>query len=1192
MPWIPQEPRHARRRLLAASALLLVLGLPSAARSDEAAAQAKALATLVAALPAEVVPLRLRIVAELPPTRVPGRRGSVLLGLHEIVWAVVATAGFVEVEDRPGVDSPLLEIVLRGTDEVREAKTAKEGEGPGQAPGLSASIQGELRLSKQGGPAWIVPLQGRATRALRTTSDALRTDAPFPWAVRDSGLLPHLLDLVEARKRPSGPALLRAYAAAEGLWVSMVVDALDVFEEADLARWFVALLPDEKEGLGEAAAALLPFLGAAAVPPLLASPTEGALVYRWRRLLALRHLGNEVGSEKARIVAEHRTHLTERSALLRITALRGLAELEGARAAPELIAALAEPQPSIAEHARLALETISGQKHGLRVEGWQAWARTQGAAGGSADTARAGPVRTPLLPFGARPRRGLPAAAPGAKPGDPLTAALERLAKAQLPNGIWAARAVGFDSFETGVTAVGLLAFQACGHGTREGEPYARVVGRALEALLKAQEANARTQPGFVGPDGSQNHVGHALATLALLNAWAQTPTPALQASAQLALDWIALARNPYFGWRYGVKPGDNDSFVTSQMLLPLYAARAANTAAQAAGLEPPFRLDPECFVGAAAFFQKMTDAGTGVVGYVVRGASHTGYTSEPRRRGDPQLPAATLTGAAALLALQEGELPAKSPGLQRLLNALVLLPPGTRSDETPDLLGWWQASLAFARAPKEKSAKTWEQAQGSALQKLLLSKDLVGQDRWGWLCGESYVTALAVLASTAKDFLPALEPSRPDLARAVQDAKLPAEARGAALTAWALVAPGKALPVATAWLGDADPTLRRAAAEALLARAGASSAALPELSTGFAALPESDREAVVRLYARLASASAEARNLLLTAMSDPAAAVRAAAAAAWPEAQPLPELARDALLALLATGHGEGVAAALRTLGRTPGVLTMARVKPALAHADERTRAAAVSALAGVTAPLAERLAALEKARADQGVSVRHAAALGLGTLGAAEAVVPLRALLEDADEPVGSAARDALARLAAQHAAALDTLAEALTAPAPPTRRRAAEALVRVGPQAVRHQPTLHAAIKAEIARAAQRDPLVLLAMAEARWAVTGDAEAVGGLLQGVLSSTDTPTEVVVRTIELMGRLPASSDHGAAGRLLYECLESGPVALAVLNAIADLGSRGSELKEVVAWYLEHAEETSETYAHALVAQRRLKGE
>ena len=177
----------------------------------------------------------------------------------------------------------------------------------------------------------------------------------------------------------------------------------------------------------------------------------------------------------------------------------------------------------------------------------------------------------------------------------------------------------GEPAHDVGVTALALLAFlRAPGIGLRSPK-YDAHVARGLDWLRAQQDAE-----GCVGTRDELRFVyDHAWAALALVEGATANPgSRGLAKAAQRALDFWALARNPYFAWRYGVKPGDNDTSVTGAMLAALAAARDADrsrSSGSATFSRPRFEVDLEAFDGAEAWVDKMTDQSSRV-GYAQRG--------------------------------------------------------------------------------------------------------------------------------------------------------------------------------------------------------------------------------------------------------------------------------------------------------------------------------------------------------------------------------------------------------------------------------------------------------------------------------------------------------------------------------------------------------------------------------------------
>jgi hypothetical protein len=136
--------------------------------------------------------------------------------------------------------------------------------------------------------------------------------------------------------------------------------------------------------------------------------------------------------------------------------------------------------------------------------------------------------------------------------------ALEWLAAHQSPSGAWEAEGFGRwcnlqpvpqgpdgkggAAYDPGVTGLALCAFLGAGYTHRGRHRFARVVARGLQYLRSVQDAE-----GCFGPRVSQHFVyNHATAALAMVEAYGMTGSPIFRSPAQRALDFVAIARNPY----------------------------------------------------------------------------------------------------------------------------------------------------------------------------------------------------------------------------------------------------------------------------------------------------------------------------------------------------------------------------------------------------------------------------------------------------------------------------------------------------------------------------------------------------------------------------------------------------------------------------------------------------------------------
>jgi hypothetical protein len=215
---------------------------------------------------------------------------------------------------------------------------------------------------------------------------------------------------------------------------------------------------------------------------------------------------------------------------------------------------------------------------------------------------------------------------------DAVRAALEWLRRHQSPDGGW--RAAGFTErcsplcqnrdpkahgdgrggadYDTGVTALALLAFTGSGHSHRDG-PYPEYVECARKAVAYLKRAQVRSHDlrirGRYGGGHRKWIYDHAIATLAMAEALLlSSDVIGLKASVRNAVELCLAAQNPGRGWRYGFQPGDSDVSASGWMVLALKTAKGLR-------LGIPEESFERAFEGALSYFRAATDA-SGRTGY------------------------------------------------------------------------------------------------------------------------------------------------------------------------------------------------------------------------------------------------------------------------------------------------------------------------------------------------------------------------------------------------------------------------------------------------------------------------------------------------------------------------------------------------------------------------------------------------
>ena len=293
---------------------------------------------------------------------------------------------------------------------------------------------------------------------------------------------------------------------------------------------------------------------------------------------------------------------------------------------------------------------------------------------------------------------------------DAVDWALRWLAAHQSPNGGWEAAnfmhwcdgkpvqdaskrpdGAGKALYDCGVSGMSLCAFLGAGYTNRGKHDFARVVGMGLRYLKNIQDPE-----GCFGPRSTQQYIyNHATSSLAMVEAYGMTGSPIFKGSAQRALDFIALSRNPYFAWRYGIKPGDNDTSVTGWMMMALKSAKIINEDAVGRGKPAPLVIDESAFDGIKAWLQKVTDPDYGKVGYLTRGSG----SARPQELLDrfPAEKSEAMTAVGMLARTFIGEDPDKTPVIKKGADLCVkLVPTWNTTDGSIDMYYWYYATLAM----------------------------------------------------------------------------------------------------------------------------------------------------------------------------------------------------------------------------------------------------------------------------------------------------------------------------------------------------------------------------------------------------------------------------------------------------------------------------------------------------------------
>ncbi len=277
-------------------------------------------------------------------------------------------------------------------------------------------------------------------------------------------------------------------------------------------------------------------------------------------------------------------------------------------------------------------------------------------------------------------------------------------AQNQKPDGL------GKSMYDPGVTGLALCAFLGAGYTNRGKHPFKSTVSKGLRYLKNIQDPE-----GCFGAKAGPNYIyNHATASLAMVEAYGMTESSVWKGSAQRCLQFIGMSRNPYFAWRYGVKPGDNDTSVTGWMMMAIKSAKLINADARRRGREAPLHVDDTAFDGIKGWLEKMTDPDYGRVGYIQRGSG----PARPKELVDrfPAEKSESMTAVGVLARIFMGEKPQKGSTLNMGADLCAKLPPTWNpSDGSIDMYYWYYGALAMHQMGG-KHWKIWKTAMDKSI--------------------------------------------------------------------------------------------------------------------------------------------------------------------------------------------------------------------------------------------------------------------------------------------------------------------------------------------------------------------------------------------------------------------------------------------------------------------------------------------
>ena len=293
---------------------------------------------------------------------------------------------------------------------------------------------------------------------------------------------------------------------------------------------------------------------------------------------------------------------------------------------------------------------------------------------------------------------------------------------------------LGNPTHDVGMTGLALLAFLGEGSTTTQGT-YKETVKRGIDWLRKQQDRDT----GQIGERSSHDFIyDHAIAALAITEAYYFSRNPILKRTAQKAINFINSARNAYGAWRYDVPPiGENDTSVTGWMVLALTSAKEAK-----------LDIDPEALSDSLLWLDEVTDTATGRVGYDGLGilSSRTKANEHfPPEKGE------AMTAVGLLCRFFLGQDPESNPIMEKHADIIARsVPEWDPQGFGTDMYYWYYGSYAMF----QMGGKHWKEWKTAMEKAVVNSQRKDGDEKgswdpvgpWGYVGGRVYSTALMVL--------------------------------------------------------------------------------------------------------------------------------------------------------------------------------------------------------------------------------------------------------------------------------------------------------------------------------------------------------------------------------------------------------------------------------------------------------------